>query len=153
MNKWIVMTLCFLVAVCSHAAFPTHSNSTNFTIATAGIADYNAFNWDWAAQEDQSFSIVFDQAVTNGQVVFRMAARQGSTVDLEVVGWTFATNTTLSGTLVSSNIPPCGLYYTEFYLQNTNSSPVVLYRSLARGIINIWNSLSRIVPVKKRVEL
>lgn len=155
MKKWIIMAIFMGICGMSEAQMPAQVTVTNFTIATSSIADWDAFEWKWNARNDQVVTNYFNTTLTNA--VFVMALNKtrhiGDTTTVEYIGWTASGNTGVYGTIVSSNVPSAGLYYTELYLRRTNVTPITFF-TLAKGKIQVLESIIRTTnAVAKSVSL
>ena len=134
----ILTALCVLaISATAHAAFPTNTTTASFT--TTNVTDYKDYSWKWSALDAQKIDATFDTDISGNTLSFRLARQKTGDTDLEVTGFNVVTSNgvvAFSGT----NLPANGLYYSEFMIYPTNSSTTI-YRSLAKGKVQIINSL------------
>ena len=136
MTKTIITLM--LLAVTAVADFPYHENTGNFNATTNATGDFNAFSWQWMGYDDQRVNV---NLLPSGyaMVYMRMCWPRRGTIFLEVTDGVLAT-TNFTASITRSNLPPNGVYYTEFIGFETTSTSSVA-RSLATGMINIQHSL------------
>ena len=131
--------LIFIMLACSaFADFPYHENTGNFNATTNATGDFNSFSWQWMGYDDQRVNV---NLLPSGyaMVYMRMCWPRRGTIFLEITdGVLSGSNYTASVT--RSNLPPNGVYFTEFIGFETASTSAVA-RSLATGMINIQHSL------------
>ena len=65
--------LWFILAVCSFGAFPTHTSTGTFNIATSGDSAWDDFVWRWSDQDNQQMSLQFTGCTGGTNIMFRLA--------------------------------------------------------------------------------
>jgi len=133
--------ICFLLAVMltmsACAQFPYHTNSGSFNAETNATGDYNAFSWAWNGYDDQVIQASFlPEGFSN--VYMRMSYPRRGTVFLEVNDGVVTSNS-FYPFVSKSNIPPAGVYWTEF-VGLVNYATSVPTRVMATGKITVQHS-------------
>ena len=138
MAKYLIAA--FMLAAASCLAFETNTTTDSFIITTDSISDYDSFDWNWSALDDQKIDAHFDEDVTDGQISFRMLKKKVGDVILDISGFSVVGTSNAVIAFSGTNLPPNRTYYAGFAIVNTNQTPA-RYRNLAKGKVTILNSL------------
>jgi hypothetical protein len=139
MKLLVSITSALMFATVAFADFPYHSNTGSFNANTNVTASYDAFGWQWFGYDDQQISVNLAPAGYSN-VMFRMSYPRKGKVFLDVTNGVMSSITNYTATILKSNLPPNGVYYSEF-LAYTTTSTGTLTRTMSAGMINVQQSV------------